>query len=227
MDTHADAPVEVAFDGAVAADPGTAPREPSRAPWAIHPVKLEPWVDGPVLVGLAAYAAGTGLVEPSPPWRLDVPADDGWLPGIDRAALDTVRTRVKTAGSLDAAARWSDNLLIVSAFVPLAASAVQIDGPSRGGAKLEMVKVALVSYEAVGASWMLNDVVKRATGRPRPYVVACAGEADPTSCIAHVDDSIALGDGWLDADAHQSFYSGHTATVAAAWFSAEIGRAHV
>ena len=83
-----------------------------------------------------------------------------------------------------------------------------------------------VLTETITIGWVLNDVVKHAVERPRPYVYACNqliedGQASENAAFCYRQYERATGSGetdFVDSDRSFSFYSGHTGTTATATF---------
>lgn len=194
------------------------------------PFHYELRIDAPLTVSLASVAVSR--------YVLDVGASRAiaGLPTLapwDADALDALSTKY-TVGRDDIATASSvgDALLYATAASPLLAGGIAAMKPGR---LRDGATVAGLAYETMAVTWVLTDLVKNATGRPRPYVYLCESTDSVGDCVETFDDDLSVeasssGDVLLGSDAWTSFFSGHVSIVSATGFSvahmvAQSGRA--
>lgn len=175
------------------------------------PFHYEARVDVPVSLALAAAGGVSFLV----PMSANRPLVEGPpLIGLDRATLEGLLDRPH--GRVETAHHVSDVLLFAAIAAPAAWGGAEWGVGRAQGVDTSAAALAHggITYEALAVSVALNQLFKGAVGRPRPYVYAYADDPE------RLAEFIGVGaDGTVEADAYASFYSGHTATIAATSFS--------
>ncbi len=152
-------------------------------------LEIEPAVDIPITLAAIALSAVPELIkgELEGPWC---------APGCDKGTLNALDETV--VGNRSEAARLSSDVLVgLAAALPFAAGAVDTAlGGGRGGWR-GYATDSFVIAEALAVNFALNQVVKFAVRRPRPYVYDPAVPEEEKTA----------------PDAALSFYSGHTSTA--------------
>ncbi|WP_434415921.1 phosphatase PAP2 family protein [Nannocystis pusilla] len=174
-----------------AADPSLPPAPPALPP---HLMRLRPAVDVPVIaLGLVMWL-GTNLAARDMRWSGCQACDRSHINGLDRRVLGNESL---------AAAHASDALLYTAIAAPIVADLADtlVAGRRAPGSYRHAAggwaRNVVVLFEVLAVNVGLNNLVKYAVRRPRPY------SYEPESDLGDVQAE----------EARLSFYSGHTSTA--------------
>lgn len=181
------------------------------------PFHYEVGVDAPLTVSLAAVALAQYTLEVGPAREVaGLPKLSSW----DADALDSLSTKYSVSrDDIGTATTVGDAILYVTAGSPLIAGGIAMMKP---GHLREGATIFGIGYETMAVTWVLTDLVKNATGRPRPYVYLCDGTDGIPACVSTFDDDVTVDVSdrvFMGSDAWTSFFSGHVSIVSATGFS--------
>lgn len=181
------------------------------------PFHYEVGVDAPLTVSFAAVALTQYALDVRPTREVvGLPELSAW----DADALDSLSTKYAVSrDDIGTATTVGDAILYLTAGSPFIAGGIAALKPGR---LREGATIFGIGYETMAVTWVLTDLVKNATGRPRPYVYLCGETSEIAACVASFDDDVTVevaDSVRMGSDAWTSFFSGHVSIVSATGFS--------
>ncbi len=150
--------------------------------------QVDPWLDGALTGGLLAASAAIVLLNSGSTTLACHPCKSTDLNALDRWVVNRPFDNVRTL---------TDIMVAATIAAPIGLSVIEAAMSDDVGRWNTFLVDSLVFAEAMAVTVTLNQVVKYAVRRPRPYAYKYAP-----------DDSTEV-----EADATASFYSGHTASA--------------
>ncbi|MFH1466170.1 MAG: phosphatase PAP2 family protein [Pseudomonadota bacterium] len=169
---------------------------------AADDLRLDPWVDGPLLGATAGYTVAAEFFL-DPPYLTHAPIAE------QKLALDARYAGLPEIDGEGPALLSDITALYPTYALPLVMGALGALQPPGERSRLGRAGTfAAVGLEVVTVNVTLTDVIKRAVRRPRPYACSDDWQAEAAADLAAGEP--------VDVDAQMSFPSGHTSS-AGAW----------